>query len=392
MTPAKTPPSLPTLVFLAATTVMSLNLFLPALPELARSLGTDYATASWAISGYLAATGIVQLVAGPLSDRIGRRPVVLTSLLIFTFASVGCALSGDMSTFLTFRLAQSVAISGFSMSLAIIIDTTEKSAATAKIGTISAAVAAIPMISPVIGGVLTELFGWRSCFWLYAILGLALFTATYLDLGETRKTNRSGDKPDRGRLLRNRRFWGFAACIAFSIGAFYIFLTGAPLVATEVFGISSGVLGGIIGSITVGYLIGSTTTARIGARFGPMPLIVAGRSVACIGLAVGLCAVLLGVENPVVYFASTACVGIGNGLTTPGANASALSVDPDAAGAAAGISGALTVFVGAIITGFAGTALHLGPPEALLLALMLTSSAIAFAALLLTRGQNQTAE
>lgn len=389
MTPGKTPPRLATLVVLTATTLMSLNMFLPALPILAIDLGTDYATASWAISGYLAATGLVQLVAGPISDNVGRRPVVLTALAVFALASIGCALSQTITQFLLFRFGQSVAVAGYAMSLAIVLDTTETDAATSKLGTISASVAIVPMLSPFLGGLLTEFLGWRSCFWLYALCGLGLLAITYVDLGETRKPGNASPAEDRSRLLRNPRFWGFAACMGFSVGAFYIFLAGAPLVATQVFGINSAILGGILGSITAGFLVGSIASARLGQRLGPMPLILTGRTVALIGLTTGMVLFLFGATSPYLYFAATWCVGIGNGLTTPGANASALSVEPKAAGAAAGICGATVVFCGAGLTAIAGSTVGGDRPELILLALMLLSSIVGFCALLLTRQPRQ---
>lgn len=364
-------------------------MFLPALPILAIDLGTDYATASWAISGYLAATGLVQLVAGPISDNVGRRPVVLTALAVFALASIGCALSQTITQFLLFRFGQSVAVAGYAMSLAIVLDTTETDAATSKLGTISASVAIVPMLSPFLGGLLTEFLGWRSCFWLYALCGLGLLAITYVDLGETRKPGNASPAEDRSRLLRNPRFWGFAACMGFSVGAFYIFLAGAPLVATQVFGINSAILGGILGSITAGFLVGSIASARLGQRLGPMPLILTGRTVALIGLTTGMVLFLFGATSPYLYFAATWCVGIGNGLTTPGANASALSVEPKAAGAAAGICGATVVFCGAGLTAIAGSTVGGDRPELILLALMLLSSIVGFCALLLTRQPRQ---
>lgn len=385
MRPPTTPPHILTLIVLTAITTASLNLFLPALPSIAADLRTDYATASWAISGYLAATGVVQLLAGPLSDRVGRRPVVLGALAIFAGASAGCALADDIATFLSFRMAQSVAVSGFAMSLAIVRDTTQTDQATSRIGTITAAMAIVPMLGPVLGGAIDVALGWRAIFWLYTAVGLGLLTLCFFDLGETRVVEASNQGHDRGRLLRAPAFWGFAFCTAFSTSAFYVFLAGAPLVATKIYGLSAAVLGMIVGSITFGFILGSTISARFGARIGPMPLILSGRSVACVGLGLGVIGALV-TDLPVwLYFAATWTVGLGNGLTMPGSNALALSVEPRAAGTAAGLSGALTVFSGAALTGLTGWMIGGAFPQIVLLILMLAASSVALVSVLLMR-------
>ena len=103
-------------------------------------------------------------------------------------------------------------------------------------------------------------------------------------------------------LLGDRRFWGFALCTAFSIGAFYIFLAGAPLVATEAFGLSSAVLGIFVGSITAGFFLGSAVARRLATRLAPATLMIAGRVVACSGLSLGLLLWAAGVQMPVTYF------------------------------------------------------------------------------------------
>ena len=106
MRAATTPPHLHTLILLTAFSPVTLNMFPPSLANIADDLQTDYAVVSLAIAGYLAVTAVIQLIAGPLSDRFGRRPVLLSALSVFTLASMGCALADDIWTFLAFRMLQ----------------------------------------------------------------------------------------------------------------------------------------------------------------------------------------------------------------------------------------------------------------------------------------------
>lgn len=382
------PPRLVTLIFLTALSVMSLNMFLPSLANIAAEFDAPYALVSLAIGGYLAMTAVVQIIAGPLSDRIGRRPVALGALVLFVVASIGCALSENVWVFLGFRMLQAAMISGHAMSMAIVRDTHEERAAAGKLAFISMSMALAPMLGPMLGGVLDTAFGWRANFWLYTGVGLLILTMCLVDLGETRPTRGPGDTSSRGgrmALLTNARFWGFSLCSMFSVGAFYVFITGAPLIAADFFGISTAELGIFIGSITIGFMAGTFISTRLAPRYDVTTMMLAGRIVACGGLAAGVIVLLAGELHIVTYFGATIFVGIGNGLTIPSANAGALSVRPDLAGTAAGTNGALMVAGGAVLTSLTGAVL-VGPGAPLiLLGIMLAASVLSLLATIWAR-------
>lgn len=384
MRPAISPPHLPTLILLTALATLSLNMFLPSLANIAAEFDAPYATVSLAIGGYLAMTALVQLTAGPLSDRIGRRPVVVVSVGVFVVASIGCALSDNVWVFLGFRMLQAAMIAGHAMSMAIVRDTNEERQAAGTLAFISMSMAVAPMLGPMLGGVLDTVFGWRSNFWLYSAVGLGLVMLCWVDLGETRPVrDASAPAPEGGRmtLLGIARFWGFALCCTTSVGAFYVFIAGAPLIAAETFGISTAQLGFFIGSITIGFMAGTFISTRLAPRFDVTTMMLAGRIVACVGLAGGVLIVLSGHLHIATYFGATIFVGIGNGLTMPSANAGALSVRPDLAGTAAGVNGALTLGGGAALSSLTGAVLHGPDAPLILLAVMLATS---FAGLLAT--------
>lgn len=391
---ATTPPRMLTLVTLTALSVLSLNMFLPSLPAMAGAFRVDYALMSLAVGGYLAVTAAVLLVLGPVSDRVGRRPVLLAALAVFTLASLACAVTDRFPVFLAARLAQGVIIAGWALSLAAIRDTAPPQEAASRIGFLGMAMAVAPMIGPVIGGALAAALGWRACFVAYAVLGAGSFALCWVDLGET-NVRRPGTVADQVRaypaLLRARRFWGYALCMAFSTGSFYAFLAGAPLAAVAELGLAPEVLGLAMGSITAGFTLGSFLSGRTAHRFPLTTMMIAGRTVAGTGLVAGLALAVAGVVHPATLFGAVILVGVGNGLTTPSSNAGALSVEPRLAGSAAGLAGALTVAGGAVVTSATGAIVTADRAVATLLAVMLACTAAALLAALDVRAADRRA-
>ncbi len=370
-----TPPTLTTLILLTALSTLSLNMFLPSLANIAEDFGADYALASVSIGGYLAFTAVLQLVVGPLSDRIGRRPVVLGATAVFCVASIGCALAPNVWIFLTCRMLQGAMITGYALSLAIVRDTRDTREAVSLIGYIGMAMALAPMLGPMLGGALDTAFGWRSTFYAYSGAGLALLLLCWRDLGETRPP-KPATRSEFGSALRilsqSALFRAFVLCNTLSTGAFYVFLTGAPLVAQAQFGLTTAELGIYMGTITGGFMLGGYVAGRLGAHVAPTALMIAGRVIACAGPILGIASVLSQGLSPMLFFASTMLVGLGNGITLPGCNAGAMSVRPDLAGSAAGLSGAAVVAGGAVLTTMTATILPEAAPALPLLGVILS--------------------
>ena len=166
------------------------------------------------------------------------------------------------------------------------------------------------------------------------------------------------------------------------MGAFYIFITGVPLVAESILELSPAVLGFYIGTITAGFALGSFLSGRYSNRYPLTTMMIAGRIVACVGLIVGLTLFLMGFVNVFSLFGATVFVGLGNGLTMPSANAGALSVRPKLAGSASGLKGALAVGGGAVLTSIAAVILTEGGGPYQLLGMMLFCSIAALLAAL----------
>jgi predicted MFS family arabinose efflux permease len=252
-------------------------------------------------------------------------------------------------------------------------------------GYIAMAMAIAPMLGPMFGGALDELFGWRASFWAFAGLGVAVLVLCWVDLGETNKApSDTFAKQFRSypQLIRSRRFWGYAVCTAFSTGAFYAFLSGIPLVAQTVFELPPARLGVYMGTITAGFFLGSFLSGRYAKRFALTTMMISGRIVACGGLLLGLALFSAGIVNEISLFGTTVFVGIGNGLTNPSSNVGALSVRPELAGSASGLSGALTVGAGALLTSFTGAFMTEEHAVYKLVGMMLFCSAMALVAAL----------
>lgn len=372
-----TPPHLVTLIFLAGFSPLSLNLFTPSLANIAEDLSTDYATVSLAIAGYLAITAVIQLVIGPLSDRIGRRPVLLAAFTLFTVASVMCALAQDVWTFLIFRMLQSGVTAGFTLSMAIVRDTTSERKAASLIGYISMSMAVAPMLGPMLGGLLDTTFGWRANFYFYAVSGFTLLVLCWFDLGETNaKPSLVTDDPAESALtlLREPMYWACALCGAFSTGGFYIFVTGAPLIAKSTFGVTTAELGFYIGTITAGFMLGGFLSGQFAHRYQPTTMMLTGRIVTCVGLTIGLTVLMMGWLSPMLFFGCTIFIGLGNGITMPSSNARVMSIHPRLAGSAAGLNGAVILAFGALLTMLTGAILPEDGAAQVLLVMMLVAS------------------
>jgi Bcr/CflA subfamily drug resistance transporter len=353
MKPATTPPHIITLILLMAGSMLSLNMFLPSLNQMAAEFNVSYAVMSLSLSGYLAVTAVLQIIFGPLSDRYGRRPVLLGGAFIFVIASIGCVLVTNIWAFLALRIFQGAIIAGAALSRAVIRDMMPAKEAVGVLGTTAMAMAIAPMLGPIIGGFLEQAYGWRATFYLFVLMGLGLLALIWVDLGETNKnpsdtfSKQFSTYPE---LLKSRLFWSYAVCLSFSISCFFVFLTGAPLIADVVLHLPATHLGFYMGSITMGFVFGSFLSGRLIDRIGMNSLILSGRIVSVLGLSIGLIAVLAGYISIYSIFGATVFIGIGNGLTLPSSNVGVMNVRADLAGSASGLSGAMSVAIGAILS------------------------------------------
>ena len=378
-----TPPHLVTLVLLTGVPALNINMMLPSLPSLAEYYGADYGVVTLALSGYLALTAVLQLVFGPLSDRFGRRPVVLGCFALFLVATLGAMVAPTIWLFLLFRMLQAPVATGFALSRAIVRDMVSPQQAASMIGYVTMGMALIPMIVPMLGGFLDEVFGWQSIFAFTFVFGLAVTVLLWADLGETnRETSPTFLAQMRAypALLRSRRFWGFSATAAGASGTFFAFLGGGPWVATHILGMSPSEFGFYFGFVSAGYVVGNFVSGRFAVRLGLAAMMIWGGLIATAGVALALVLLAFGIINPLAFFGAMLFVGVGNGVLLPSANAGIVSVQPHLAGSASGLGGALLIGIGAGLSVLGGALL--GPETGAwpLLWVMFASSAFGLVA------------
>lgn len=379
----RTPPRRITLILMTAVSVLTLNLFLPSLPSMARAFGVSYGAISLAIAGYLFLSAALALVMGPLSDKFGRRPVLLVSFAVFTIASIGAAITESYTVFLMFRMMQAVCATGSTLSRAIVRDMYPPGKGTSVLGYIAMAMAVAPMIGPLVGGLLEETLGWRSVFWLFAILGAGVFVLIWIDLGET-APNKGARMADQVQgyfvVIRASAFWTNTLVLGFSISAFFVFLAGSPLVAGQIYGLSPSFVGFVMGATALGYFVGSYITGRLAERVPLGALMIWGRWVGVTGPLAALVMVLLGIANAYWVFGLMITLGAANGISLASANTGVMSVRPDLAGSAAGLSGAIGTAMGAVLSAVTGAVLTVQNGEWLFCALLLLTCSAALAA------------
>jgi DHA1 family bicyclomycin/chloramphenicol resistance-like MFS transporter len=373
-----TPPHVLTLVAMTAVSALNMNMLLPSLPSLAAYFDTGYSVAALSISAYLGLTALLQLLIGPLSDRYGRRPVLLVSFAIFLAATLGCAIASNIWMFLAFRLLQAAVASALVLSRAIVRDLVGPDTAASLIGYVTMGMSLAPMVGPMIGGFLDEHFGWQSVFVFTLVAGAAVTVMMWADLGETNQ-NRSASFGAQFRaypeLFRSLRFWGYSLTAALASGTFFAFLGGGPWVASAVLGMRPSQLGFYFGFVAFGYMLGNFFSGLYAARVGINRMMLLGGIVASSGMALGLGLIFAGIFTPLSFFGTVLFIGLGNGLLLPSANAGIVSVRPHLAGSASGLGGALMIGGGAALSVLAGALLGPGSGAAPLVWLMFTCSA-----------------
>jgi len=370
-------PSLATLVIATSVGPLAMSIFLPSLPGMARFFEVDYGLMQLAVSFYLASTAALQLVIGPASDRFGRRPVMLGCLVIFLAATLAAIFSTSIQVLLACRLLQGFAAAGIVLSRAVVRDTVGTEQTASKLGYITMGMSVTPMLGPLIGGILDELYGWQSTFWLIFIFGTLALLVVYLDLGETNH-HRSSSFGQQVRsypeLLRSPRFWGYTATATLASAAFFAFLGGGPYIATEMLHLTPSQYGFYFGIMSLGYMIGNFISGRFSSRIGMNWMMLWGGVVSIVGLCISLGLFMLGFNHPLSLFVPAAFVGVGNGMTLPSANAGIVSVLPHLAGSASGLGGALTIGGGALMSALATSILSPDSgPHPLLVAMLISS-------------------
>jgi MFS transporter, DHA1 family, multidrug resistance protein len=370
---------------------LGVNMFVPAMPAIMRALSTDLASIQLVLSAYLFATAAAQLVLGPLSDRLGRRPVLLGGLILFVAASLVCTLAPSIEVLIVARVLQGMGgCVGIVLGRAMIRDRFERNEAASMLGYVTMGFAVAPMFGPALGGILNDSIGWRSIFGFLAALGAIVTTAAIFALPETRRPHDPGaPTPGLARsfaiLGRLPAFWAYALNVAFTTGVFFSFLGGTPFVAIDILGMTGTEYGIYFAFVPGGFILGNFLTARYSARLGIQPMLIAGSTIALIAVIAMALAFAVGWYHPLSLFVPMYAIGFSNGLTLANALAGAVSVRPAIAGAASGLAGSLQLGVGGAATVIVGALLGAVHSVFPLIAVMALFAAGALAAALWSR-------
>ena len=382
----KSPPHLVTLVALAGLSTLAMNIFLPSLPGMAAWFKVDYAVMQLAVSLYLAGSAVLQILVPPLSDRFGRRPVILAALVIFVLATIAALFAPSAEWFLAARIVQAVVATGMALSRAVIRDMVPAEQAASMIGYVTMAMSVVPMIGPAVGGALDEVFGWQASFVLLIALGVLMIILIWADLGETAQpSGRSfaAQVREYPELLASPRFWGYSSAASLASGSFFAYLGGAPFVGETVFHLSPAAVGYYFAAPAIGYALGNFIAGRWSVRFGINRMVLTGTVFSTLALTVGAVIAAIAPAHPLIFFTAVGLMAVGNGITLPNANAGILSVRPHLAGSASGLGGAMMIGGGAVLAAVAGPLLSETAGHYLLLTLIAISSALSILAILL---------
>ncbi|HLT78464.1 MAG TPA: multidrug effflux MFS transporter [Ferrovibrio sp.] len=349
---------------LFANGILAATMYLPSLPAMGRDFAVPADTLPLTLTVYFATFAAGQLVYGPLSDRYGRRPLLLGGLVVMVLGSAACALAGSLTALLWARAIQGLgAASAMAVGRAIVNDAYDRQKAARATATISASLALAPIIAPLLGGLIEQYLGWRWNFWISGGITAAVLLILMRRLPETHRP--SGDAGPLlrgiarayGFLLTSRAFLTFGLLNLAIFAGLHGFNAGAPAVLIDTFGLSP-VLFGILAALgAAGFFIGALLSSWLVGRLGMTRLIDAG--VVC--MLAGAAGLALWVEllEPSV----SAIIGarllwaIGMGLALPNTVVAAVGVNPATLGAGAALSGFLQTVGG----GFGSAANSLFP-------------------------------
>jgi len=348
------------LTTLVALGPLSTDLYLPALPTLARVYATDAARVQLTLSVFLAGFACGQLFYGPLSDRFGRRPILLGGLFLYFIASLGCVLAGSIETLIAMRFVQALgACAGPVLGRAIVRDVWGANESARVIAYIGGAMAIAPLVGPTLGGFLTVLFGWQANFAALALFSAIQCVAVARMLAESnlqrdpQATTLRAMAANFGRLLADRRYVGYLLTFSFSYSALFAFISGSSFVLSARFGLAPQIYGMCFGIVVAGYLVGSLLSGRLVRRFGSDRLLACGAWLGALAGATMWALEWSGIQQGLAGLAAILApmffCTVATGLVMPNAIGRALAPYPAMAGSASALMGFCQMSIAALV-------------------------------------------
>ena len=367
---------------------LSMDMYLPGLPSMARDLSAPAWAAQLTITTSMLGLAGGQLVAGPISDALGRRRPLLAGLAAYVAASLLCAMAANIWLLLFFRVVQGAAgAAGIVIARAIVRDLHTGVAAARTFALLMLVNGLAPILAPLVGGELLHVTDWRGIFVVLAGIGALLLLAAWTMLAETLAP------PERhagglaatvsvfGRLVRDREYMGYALAMGLAFGAMAAYIGGSPFVLQDIYGASPQVFS-LLFALNAGGIVAASQVGRaLVDRVGPRALLDAGVTMSAVGGLGVLFSVLFDVGLPLLlpsFFVLVACIG----LVFPNATALALADHPRTAGSASAGLGLSQFAIGALAAPLAGVAgSHSAVPLAIVAATLSVGSLVSLFAL-----------
>jgi DHA1 family bicyclomycin/chloramphenicol resistance-like MFS transporter len=332
------------LIMLGVISPFALQIFLPSMPGLVVDFGASHTAVQLTISLYVGAFAFAQLGYGPLSDRFGRRRVILVGLAIYIIAPLICATAQSIQVLVAGRALQAIGgCAGLMFARVIARDLYGRNRAAGVIGFVTMVTALLGSATPILGGWIDVSIGWRANFWMTSALGLVVFVITLLWLPETRPKGNVENVIETFRrgfqLLRSPAFVGYAGHGTCTLSAWYAMLAGLPFIMVDVLEQPTTAYGLYFPFLSLGYMAGNLITARVARNWGIHRLIFAGVGLALIACTAMVIWNLALTPVPLALFLPMGLISLGHGMSQPGATSSAIGIDPALAGSAAGFMG-----------------------------------------------------
>ncbi|MFO1327959.1 MAG: Bcr/CflA family efflux MFS transporter [Rubrivivax sp.] len=354
---ARRGPVLALLLLQIAYGLLAMTLCLPSMPDWATLFGATPAQVQLSFGGYLVAFGLAQLVHGPLSDRVGRRPVLLAGAAAAALGSLAAAAAPTLAALVAARVLQGAgAAAGMVVGRALVHDHFQGPDRTRAMAWVGMAMGLCPPLATIVGGQLHVQLGWRANFVVLAAVALALAAVTWRVLparAASPAARGAASASWRGMLqgyrtlLRERAFGWHVAVLGGTTGTFYVFLAGAPLVLAPM-GVGADRVGFFIAFVPLSYIAGNALTTRLARRFGDLAIMRGGQLLNLISLTLLVGLALAGWRHPLAFSAPLVLMGIGHGLLLPPTLARTVGMHAALAGAAAAVAGLMQQLAGAL--------------------------------------------